>query len=660
PITLLTAFLPDKERSMQDSGMQPSNGSNESGAPLTPNSRTDRAAELTGNLPPVGVRTGSKRGAVKEGPGPNATALEKLAFEIEKDLPGGARVYAFDGSQRPFVNIGHIVETIQDGGEIPDELRAKLKLFTREHMIPLLIRKDAEVLHPESGKRVKRDQIVIALRGTNAFGTPIQSPVQYSLPLADTIFPAVAYSMKHLKPYRFEFLAVNGPTFEQLQKLIQDKELRLQTLQRLDPEASAKEALGQFFRTGVSTNASDIHIQPTKSGSYEIRFRVNGVMRSVFPLPHDTSIKAIAQIKNRSKMKLEEKRRPQDGRLDFDPEEIKSEPALSKMSARVSIIPTTEGEKVVMRLLQDASQNDFQLEKLGLKPQVYQGIQRLIKNPHGIILVTGPTGSGKTRTLYSILEQLNDGERNICTAEDPVEVSLNGIAQVQVHKAIDLDFPVILRSFLRQDPDIILVGEIRDEETAEIAAQAALTGHLVFATVHANDSFGTVQRLRSLGVDNSKIQNTLKGVLSQRLVRSLCDDCKEEYDAMDELNRELGPNADGTPAFDKPVPLFRAKKTDERGAECECCQGTGYTGRFPVTELWVPTPAERDLLIKPDIKLEELYSMATGRGMLSMLSHAIEDIRAGKTSFQECLARAFSADELRNRRDEIIPLLRVK
>ena len=630
--------------------------SEETGVPITDLTAHAIHSTTQNFPPPSGVSLSGKTTHKK---GHKAfTDLEKFAFTLEAHLKQGIRVHAFDGQDQPFLGLSHIVETIEDGGEIPVDLRKKLKRFNMKDMLPLLIQKEVEVTHPRTRKRVTRDIVVVAMRGTDPNTARVKSPMMYEMLLTETIFPGVQPELPKLKPYRYQFLVVDSPTFDELSKLVFNKEARLQTLERLDPESTAKDALAQFFRSAVLSNASDIHIEPSGTGDYRIRLRVDGVLQDRYQLPTETTTKLIAQLKNRAKMKLEEKRRPQDGRVNFTEEEITIESSLKGMSARLSIIPTTGGEKAVMRMLKDSEQSDFQLEKLGLRPFVYQEVQRLIKNPHGIILVTGPTGSGKTTTLYSILQQLNNGERNICTAEDPVEVSLKGVTQVQIHKAIDLGFPEILRSFLRQDPDIILVGEIRDEETAEIATQAALTGHLVFATVHANDSFGTIQRLKSLGIDNSKIQNTLKGVLSQRLVRSLCTECKEEYDAKDELNAALKSKDEASLPFTEPVMLHRSTGLDENGAPCSCCEGSGYSGRLPITEIWTPTPEERDLLMSDEIKLEQLYQHARKRGMIPMMTHALEDIKSGRTSFTECLARAFSADELHFRRGEIIPFLR--
>ncbi len=590
------------------------------------------------------------------------TPLETFAAALESNLQEsvkGVRVFSMDGADTPFVGINHIIETIQDGGEIPDGIREKLHRFSAEReMLPLLVQRGVELVHPELGSKVKRDVIVIALRATESDGQDTKNPIVFSLPLIDTILPGVRNDLPQVKPYRYHFLAVDGDTFDKLNDLVYDKDARLQALERLDPEVTAKEALTQFFRSALLSGASDIHIEPSGLGDYRIRLRVHGNLQDRFSLQTQTATRLLAQLKIRAEAQVDEKRRPQDGRIDFQEHEVALEPRLKNMSARLSIIPTIKGEKAVLRMLnEDPDQTSYQLDKLGLHPDVLTKVKRLIQNPDGIILITGPTGSGKTTTLYSILQHLNTGERNISTVEDPVEVPLENIAQTQINKSIGLTFPEMLRALLRQDPDIILIGEIRDKETADIASHAAQTGHLVFATLHTNDSFGTVERLRDLDVEKSTIRETLRGVLTQRLVRTLCDECKEPYDAKDDLNQALGTEEDPMP-FTESVMLHRAKGVDESGAPCSCCSGLGYTGRIPITEIWVPTPEERDFISQPDLKLEELYKLARSHGMVPMLFHALEEMKKGRTSLEACSGKAISVDELMFRRDEVIGFLK--
>jgi len=375
---------------------------------------------------------------------------------------------------------------------------------------------------------------------------------------------------------------------------------------------------------------------------------------------HETGRPLIARLKICGDMKVDENRMPLDGRIFFTPETIKSPETLKLVkgySMRVSIVFGQQGPTAVLRLLKSANEGSFKLDRLGFRPHVLQGLEEVLQTPNGVVLVTGPTGSGKTSTLYAALKRLDDGETNIITAEDPVEVSLTGITQVQVNRAINLGFPEILRSFLRQDPDVILIGEIRDQETAEVAVQAALTGHLVFATVHTNDAFGTLQRLRSLGIDNSKLQDTIRAVLSQRLVRKLCTDCRQCVDIAPDLNRTVGENPDGSVPFAQPVMTFKSTGKNPAGLNCKPCKGTGFTGVFPVAEIWIPGIKEKDLIIEGNTRHEALYEVARKAGMVPIMHSALMDVIDGRTSFQECLARVFSVQDLRQRRSEVIALL---
>jgi type II secretory ATPase GspE/PulE/Tfp pilus assembly ATPase PilB-like protein len=555
----------------------------------------------------------------------------------------------------PYLSFEDAVQAIHDR-KLPPDFIKKLAILERFEIYPITTRRVESTA--ANGEKKVRERVVLIMRSHQRGSRELINAGTLAMELKDTYLKVLQTQQPTLRLDRFDILLVDHQKFDDLRRAVTDAAFRDKILGRLDPEASAAKALEQLFRTGVAEGASDIHIQTLESGDSRVRYRINGVLQERFTLPEKTARPLVAQLKVRGQMKLEEHRLPLDGRIFFTEADIKAEPLLRGWSVRVSIVPGQEGPTAVMRLLKSAAESDFQLERLGLAPHIMTGIDNVLQSPNGIILVTGPTGSGKTSTLYSIIKKLDDGETNILTAEDPVEVQLSGITQVQVHRAIDLTFPTILRSFLRQDPDVILVGEIRDIETAEIAVQAALTGHLVLATVHTNDSFGTLQRLRSLGVDNSKLQDTIRAVLSQRLVRRLCCDCKERYDASGDLNRILGQNRDGTEPFTSPVNLYRPSGKLPSGASCKPCKGTGFDGRFPVAELWVPGITEKDMIISDAARAESLYQSALSRGMVPMLQSAMEEIRTGRTSLGECLSRTFSVDELRTRREAVIDILR--
>ncbi len=321
--------------------------------------------------------------------------------------------------------------------------------------------------------------------------------------------------------------------------------------------------INALLTEAVKENASDIHIEPFEN-RLVVRFRCDGVLREVLEPQRILAPLLVSRIKVMARLDIAEKRLPQDGRISL-------RVAGRAVDIRVSTLPSGNGERVVLRLL-DKQAGRLDLEHLGMAPRDRDAIDVLINKPHGIILVTGPTGSGKTTTLYAALQRLNSKRRNIMTVEDPIEYYLDGIGQTQVNTKVDLSFARGLRAILRQDPDVVMVGEIRDLETAEIAVQASLTGHLVFSTLHTNSAVGAVTRLRDMGVEPFLLSSSLIGVLAQRLVRVLCDDCKEPYTAGSANCRAMGVPEDNPPTLYKP-----------RG--CATCNQLGYRGRVGIYEL---------------------------------------------------------------------------
>jgi general secretion pathway protein E len=313
----------------------------------------------------------------------------------------------------------------------------------------------------------------------------------------------------------------------------------------------------------VRENASDIHLEPFES-RLQVRFRCDGVLKSVLEPNRALASLIISRIKVMANLDIAEKRLPQDGRFSV---RVAGRP----VDVRVSTIPAASGERVVLRLL-DKQAGRLILEQLGMPESILLAVDRLIKRPNGIILVTGPTGSGKTTTLYAALSRLNSASTNIMTVEDPIEYYLDGIGQTQVNTKVDMTFARGLRAILRQDPDVVMIGEIRDRETAEIAIQSSLTGHLVFSTLHTNTAIGAITRLRDMGVEPFLLSSTVSGIVAQRLVRVLCRDCRESYEATTTECRELGVPADSPPTLYKAV-------------GCGKCKDQGYAGRTGLYEL---------------------------------------------------------------------------
>ena len=364
----------------------------------------------------------------------------------------------------------------------------------------------------------------------------------------------------------------------------------------------------------IKKGASDIHVEPQEK-DLAVRFRIDGELQVVQVLPKKVQMGLISRFKILSKLDIAEKRLPQDGRISVRMEE-------RPIDFRVSTIPSKWGEKICMRIL-DKSNTLLGLDKLILHPEVLELVREMISQPYGIIYVTGPTGSGKTTSLYSALAELNDPDVNISTAEDPIEYDLPRVNQVQAHKEIGLDFARILRAFLRQDPDIILVGETRDKETAHIAVEAALTGHLVFTTLHTNDAAGAFTRLGEMGVEPFLMSSSTIGVIAQRLTRRLCQACKETYTPDDISLKYMGLDPS------KPLTFYRNKG-------CDKCSGTGYRGRVGVYEV-LRMNAELRRLVASGGSSEAISELAIKNGMKTLKDYTVWLLQNGWTTMDEVL-----------------------
>ncbi|MGH7986062.1 MAG: type II secretion system ATPase GspE, partial [Candidatus Binataceae bacterium] len=384
-----------------------------------------------------------------------------------------------------------------------------------------------------------------------------------------------------------------------------------------DDAAPIIKLVNGLLSQAVKDRASDIHIEVFER-DLVVRFRVDGMLYDVLSPPKRFHAAIISRIKVMSALNIAEKRLPQDGR-------IRLRIAGRDIDIRVSTIPTAFGERVVLRLLDRAQALvDVNLDRLGFSGENLRKTDRLIRQSHGIILATGPTGSGKTTTLYACLSRINSPEKNIITIEDPIEYQLHGVGQMQVSPKIELTFANGLRSILRQDPDVIMVGEIRDSETAEIAIQAALTGHLVFSTLHTNDSFGALTRLVDMGIEPFLVSSSVLAVLAQRLVRMLCADCREPYTPSETEMARIGLRHS-----DLEGPIYRP-------AGCRACRNTGYRGRTAVQELLVIDDEVRGLVMqKADASMIRRASMA--KGMKLLRQDGADRILAGQTTVEELL-----------------------
>ena len=394
-------------------------------------------------------------------------------------------------------------------------------------------------------------------------------------------------------------------------------DLDVEHLKDLASEAPVIRLVNQLIHRAVEARASDIHIEPFEN-RVRVRYRVDGVLMEMDPPPARFRAALVSRVKIMARLNIAERRLPQDGRIKLA---IRGVP----IDLRVSSIPTMHGEGVVLRIL-DRQGVELDFAKLGITGHNQETYRKVLERPHGVFLVTGPTGSGKTTTLYASLVTLNKASQKLLTVEDPIEYQLEGVNQIQVQPNIGLSFAHVLRSILRQDPDIIMIGEIRDVETAEIAVQAALTGHLVLSTLHTNDAAGTITRLLDMGVEDYLVTSTLNGVAAQRLVRQLCRDCRRKEPALPELIAHLGLERF---APEGPVELWHA-------VGCERCNGTGYRGRLGVVEILVVDDAIRRLILRR-AEANELQRAALEGGMVSMYEDAMRKALQGVTTIEEVL-----------------------
>lgn len=376
--------------------------------------------------------------------------------------------------------------------------------------------------------------------------------------------------------------------------------------------------VNQLLLYAIQQGASDIHIDPHEA-DVAIRYRVDGLLRTERLLPKHIQHSLISRLKIMANLDITEQRMPQDGRITFQAEGV-------QVDLRMATLPTVHGERIVLRLLGMIAQFT-QLQQIGFQPTILKKYIHLIEKPHGIILITGPTGSGKSSTLYATLRHLNREEVNIITIEDPVEYQLEGINQIQVNTAIGMTFSKGLRAILRQDPNVIMVGEIRDVDTAEIAIRASLTGHFVLSTLHTNDSLGTINRLMDMGIEAFLVASSLNGVVSQRLVRQICRDCKQPYE----------PSVGEKVIFEKyGIPITELY----RGQGCSSCQKTGYKGRIAVHELLIITDSMRQLIIN-QASFEKLKEEAVRNDMIFLMEDGLQKAKNGLTTIEEIIKITF-------------------
>jgi type IV pilus assembly protein PilB len=403
-----------------------------------------------------------------------------------------------------------------------------------------------------------------------------------------------------------------------LELLEEEEDLDLDTLEEESETAPVVKLVNIIMTDAIKRGASDIHVEPYEK-DFRVRYRIDGVLYEMMHPPIKLKEAITSRIKIMARLDIAEKRLPQDGRIKI---KTRISGKVKDLDFRVSVLPTIFGEKIVMRLL-DKDKLMLDMTKLGFEPESLRNFEQAIFKPYGMILVTGPTGSGKTNTLYSSLQRLNTPEVNIMTAEDPVEFNLEGINQVQMRERIGLNFASTLRSFLRQDPNIVLVGEIRDFETAEVAIKAAMTGHLVLSTLHTNDAPSTINRLMNMGIEPFLVATSVQLIVAQRLVRRICTFCKEPFETPPQALIDIGFSEQEA----KTMKLFR-------GRGCERCSNTGYKGRIALYEVMECDDGVRELILSGASAIE-LRQHAIETGMITLRGSGRQKIRDGVTSVEE-------------------------
>lgn len=412
-----------------------------------------------------------------------------------------------------------------------------------------------------------------------------------------------------------------------LKEITPTQQKKEETFQASDSAAPMAKIVNTILEFAMKSRASDIHIEP-QEGKTRVRYRIDGILQEKLTLPRTIHESLVSRLKILSDMKIDEHRIPQDGRFNYKANE-------EEIDIRSSTLPTVNGEKVVMRLLRKTG-GIPSLEELGINPNSMKQIEEAIHHPNGIVLVTGPTGSGKTTTLYSILHRLNKPTTNIMTLEDPVEYQISGINQVQINTQAGLTFSNGLRSFLRQDPNIILVGEIRDKETTVLAVQAALTGHLVFSTLHTNDAASTIPRMIDLGAEPFLLASVIQAIVAQRIVRRVCPTCRQAYQAdevmAEDIRKQLGDLLPQQYKNGEPITVYK-------GAGCEECNKSGYIGRIGIYEILKMTPSMNKLVFQ-SASSKELLDEALKEGMITLKQDGYLKALQGQTTVEEVIRAA--------------------
>lgn len=454
--------------------------------------------------------------------------------------------------------------------------------------------------------------------------------------------------------YSSQYLLLTISEFDKLEQCLLDPKARKDALGEIDEADTGEKTMWKVFERAIELKATDAHIEALDERKGVVRYRVDGYLISE-PLPRIRIKNIVSAIKVKAKMKVEDKRLAQEGGIHFteayfDPEMLQEHQSLRGYNLRVETAPTVNEESASIRFL---SQDEKipRLEELGYETLLANFVREASSNAQGLMIITGPTGSGKTTTLYSILQEINKPEIRILTVENPVEYRMKGLIQTEINEAAGYDFAHAVRAFLRLDPDVVLVGEMRDIQTRESAMQLAQTGHMVFATLHTNDAPSTIKRLYDLGATNSDLESSLTGIIAQRLIRKLCPDCKEQYNGVETLNRLLGESV-----LKGELPLYQATGKI-KGVNCAPCRGTGYNGRIAVPSFWRIGDHSRELF-EEQYSYKKLTQSALEEGMIPLAVSGMKLVLEGVASLQELNGDVVPKGDIKKYRNDIVNLVK--
>jgi type IV pilus assembly protein PilB len=617
---------PARPASTGGNGASPAAKPPAAGGTAAPVQQQVSGGQMGASMPPIEQLQGRPIGRVltKMGKVTREQVVEALTFQKSK---GGAL-------GRILIDLGYIRETdlnialaAQKGYELVSLEGVNISKETIE-AVPAQIATTNKVLPIEFDKATKKLTVVMASQENFRALDDLRSLFGYQI--TAKIGDPEAIDRMIGKYYQAASEGM-GEILGELQKDDTLKDLKnrgesidLDSLKEAADSNPVRKLINLVLLQAIKDKASDIHFEPFED-EFKMRYRIDGILYEMMPPPAHIAPAISSRIKVMANLDIAERRVPQDGRIELS---VNNQP----IDLRVSVLPTMFGESVVMRVL-DRSNVQLDLDKLGLREDDLAGVRQLIHKPNGIVICTGPTGSGKTTTLYSALRELNDPSSKLITAEDPVEYDIDGIIQVQIKPDIELTFARILRSMLRQDPDIILVGEIRDKETAEIAVQASLTGHLVFSTLHTNDAPSAIARLLDLGLEPFLVTATMEGIIAQRLVRKICLNCKSEYTPAEEQLMELELKTEDV-----------AGRTFYYGKGCEQCNNTGYRGRYGLYEIMLLDDDMRDMIIQ-HASTQVLRAESRKRGMRTLRQSGLMSIYDGITTIEEVVRETIVEDQ---------------